>query len=77
MLYAQDLLDGSISISNNKDIVTPASQKGDDRFIIIPMNVIKSRNKISKQIDLLKQFKERKGKNIPLQDEINDGFYIR
>ena len=41
------------------------------------MNLIKSRNKISSQIELLKQFKDRKGKNISQADEINDGVYIR
>lgn len=66
-----------MSLSNNSDIITPASEKGDDRFIVIPRNVIKSRNKISKQIALLHQFRERKGKHIPISDEINDGVYIR
>ena len=66
-----------MSLSNNGDIITPASEKGDDRFIVIPRNVIKSRNKISKQIMLLHQFRERKGKNMPIADEINDGVYIR
>ncbi len=77
MLYAQDLLEGTVSLSNNADVITPASEKGDDRFVIIPKNVMKARTKIGKQIDLLKQFRERKGKNMPTADEINDGVYIR
>ncbi len=43
----------------------------------MPVNLIKSRNKIARQIELLQQFKDRKGKNISSSDEINDGVYIR
>ena len=48
VMYAQDLLDGTVSLSNNSDIITPASEKGDDRFVVIPKNLIKSRNKIAR-----------------------------